>query len=431
MKLGAGYVRGQPISRIYNKGELIYSKSQPLNPLEVISTRNCFPASNTQLGTFTNFAVHEPFYIGQDADTIVLSFNNYWVGATNDGGIGNDYTILDCCIYKDGETTVYPISIAGNFTNMTIVNDGFKIMADPVVRSVLKGEKWWIKMPCSIPVSNQRFPVVSTDVFNGLPTGKQLLRYNPADTTMSATYVAGVFTSTGTAPSTGFNAAWFGGYTVLGNPKVGGRLKTRAFVGDSIAGGVGDSYSATTVYGFGYLSRASNASPDLNPCLNLGVPSMRTDRLNSTTRWRRYLNYTRCVAIMSNTNDTSQGATFAELTSRMTTLVNSLRAEGVEKIIVCKLIALTTGTFTTAGGQTPNAQWVYPGKAYDYNDWLDTQVGTLIDAVVNMNSLRDVSAVNLWKGQTPTLTNDGVHPSTTGHATAAVETKSVMDAAFV
>jgi len=118
--------------------------------------------------------------------------------------------------------------------------------------------------------------------------------------------------------------------------------------------------------------------------------------------------------------------------SRIATLCSALRSNGILKIVAGKLLAYATSTdgFATAANQTVGAEWTYPGKGYDYNDWMSTQVGTLFDGVMDNNATRDVSAPNLWKGQTPAVTTDGIHPNPTGSGALAPAAKVTMDAAF-
>lgn len=429
LKLGStdinkAYLGTTEINKIYLGEDEVYSGGAVQNPLEFISTVNTMGGGNTQVGNFTHFPIHQPFFIGNDSVDLVLDFHNYYIAAGAEGGMGNSYTIESCIIYKDGDSTFYPVTFGGS-RSVTVANDAFELQSDPVNVQTLKGEQWWCKMIVSIPVQNQRLPYIGYGA--NVASGRQFLRILPADTTMSTTDEVGPYTWTGVAPSTGWNGLYFGGLFIIGHPKTPN--KARVFIGDSICSGVGD--ASNYAHGAGFLQRASTTGADLNPCHNLGIPSIRTDAFISRSRWKRYLKYCKYAALMTNTNDTTQGATQVQLQDRITALCGIVRGENIPKIVAGKLIAYNTGTFTTAAGQTPNPQWLYPGKTYDYNDWMDTQIGTLFDGVITNDALRDAAAPNLWKGQTPAMTGDGIHPSSTGYITAAIEAKTVMDAVFL
>lgn len=402
----------------------------PLNPLEFISTVNYASDSMPQLGAYTNVVVHEPFYIGESSRTIVPSFYNFTQTATTDGGVGNAYTVVSAAIYRDGYSDIYPVTFAG-LRSKVIPNDASDVQADVINVNTIKGQKWWRKMVLSIPTANLRMPMIYAGVDSAVGvTGKQFHRYNPVDTTVSTTDATGVFTSTGVALNNGFNFLWFGGMHILGNPVVAGR--SRMFIGDSICAGLEDSSPSTLPHGKGFLQRGSNIGTDLTPCHNIGIPSIQTATINARTRWLRYAKYCRVAAVMTSTNDNQQNATLEQLKSRITTLCNTLKSNGLNKIVMSKLITVTTSTdsYVTAANQTPAVNWQYPGKTYDYNNWLETQVGSLFSGLITLDALRDVSAPNIWKGQTPSLTLDGIHPYSVGYSAVELEAKTVMDEVF-
>jgi lysophospholipase L1-like esterase len=317
---------------------------------------------------------------------------------------------------------VVPVTYGG-LRSRTFARTDTDIRSDEITPSAFslpqftRGEIYWLKAIISVPSGGETIP------FSAVPTGdvsgSQIGWYTPANTTISSTDVAGIYTVTGTAldnRSSGYRPM------ILGRPLVDGA--SYLCLGDSIAEQTNDSASGG-VFGRGFIQRAMRTASSTNPlpCINLARSGTTAAMAIGSTLWHPYMAYAKFAIEQYGTNDLGTSASAGAATTlqtRLTTLWTTLRNGGAQRIIRTQLLprATTTDSFVTTANQTINTGWGSGGQSDLMNQWFALRLAdTTIDHLLSATSQRDSVDPFKWRvnGTANYITSDGTHPTATGH----------------
>jgi lysophospholipase L1-like esterase len=407
-------------------------------PLRTVATQNrVFQSYQSRAGK-QNVVQRWPFVLGSDTPKLIGSFNN-WINNGGDSLSGNSITIIDASLEAEADHTVVPITFNGGDRSLTLDDGDYDVHSDAVLPADFdldkfsRGEQYWFKCRMSVPVDGNKVPnsIWDTSSFSGT----QVAFYNPANTTVTSTDVAGKYTATGTALDaqfSGFMPMWLG-YPALTDPSY-------LFNGNSIGEGFGDSglsgVTPSGVSGFGMFQRATHdADLTSNPIasINLCKGGAQTKHvLGDNIRSQAFFKYCRFMLEEYGTNDIrSGGDSEATVKNSLTTLWNLAKANGVEKIVRTQYLPYTTSTnnWTAADDQTEvSTSWT--DATLDLNDWFADQVTAgVLAGVVDLTALRDATNPRVWltNGTAKAYTGDGLHPSHLAAETAAVAIRALTE----
>lgn len=234
----------------------------------------------------------------------------------------------------------------------------------------------------------------------------------------------GALTTPTGGTSANYNTACFVGIPAAPMAAVG-------IIGDSIPSGTGDTSNLTTG-ALGFVERGlDSVNGNTVPSLNMSEGSWKYQyaTIDTSPRIRAFWPFVTHLLIELGTNDVAAGTSLSTVQTYLTNMVTAARATMSPygkplKIAVSTLMPRTTSTdsWATAANQTPVAGFTIGGVRDQYNAWLVTQVGTLIDAVVDVNIyIEDQANPSKWltNGAANYPTTDGVHPTSAFHILAA------------
>lgn len=404
----------------------------PLSFLRVATTLNgALNAGGLSVsGTKDTFAFRVPIEIAQDSAQLVLSFNNW--GTTNAGDVnnGNAITIIDAAL--DTGTSATPVLFGGS-AGIVIADGANDVHSDPISPSGLgktkfsRGEIYYIKGKISAPASTGHIPYALENP-NGY-TGLQSYRYNPASTTMSSTYSAGIYSSTGTAPDI-MTANYIP--IVLGYPYAD-QLSIIA-VGDSVIAGFGDGATGL-LNGTGYFQRGITDADGVSnprPALNFSLPGNTTLAwTGANTKWTQFIQYANTGLNELGTNDITGSTATTTATADQLLIAQLFRAGGVSGILRPELLPNTTSTdnFQTSANQTPQAGWGPGQVAPQLNAWFTAKLADqTFQGVISGSAVRDAITPTNWltNGTANYITTDGKHPNTNGAPIQAATLRSFL-----
>lgn len=204
--------------------------------------------------------------------------------------------------------------------------------------------------------------------------------------------------------------------------------------GDSIAIGSGD--TVTGLYGgeyYGLYDRGMMNIDGGGTCImhvNYAIAGLQAQNFTPTSFYRLYsaLEYANIGLVALGTNDIVGLPTLATLQGWMQTIWGAIRARGC-KVAACTVLPRTSGTYTSAAGQTVVAGWETGGLRDQYNAWLVTQLAAgAIDYLIDANPVLEdqtTAGHGKWVSTGGTArTSDGIHPNNTGHVAGANYLKS-------
>lgn len=229
--------------------------------------------------------------------------------------------------------------------------------------------------------------------------------------------------ATGTMSAPSSSTAFTNGvpYMILGVPA--SAQPAIGIVGDSIGWGQNDVADASG--NLGYICRGlEGVNGHQMPYVNNSVGSNQYALavINQSKRYRDSLRYVTHAVVELGTNDiTVNSSNLAALQTFATNMANDLKSiigpYGRRlQVAFTTLPPKTTSTdsWATLANQTPRTGFAAGGTRDTYNSWLKTQVGTLIDAVIDPNPYIEDPSGNVWivTGAANYATSDGTHPST-------------------
>jgi lysophospholipase L1-like esterase len=221
------------------------------------------------------------------------------------------------------------------------------------------------------------------------------------------------------------NAGW---HPIVIGRAASSSSKAISAIGDSITAGVGDTLQAN---GMGWFQRAIKKFSANPGSINFGVAASFTDAGSTDSRILNLITkYTPDgVSVFYGTNDLlfpASGVTASTVKAKIDNRVALIKAAGITKVSVSKLIACTTSTnnFADEAGQTAtNAQWILGGPVQQLNALIDAAG---YDLLVNNTTIIGVDP-SKWKALN---TDEGLHPNALGHDNKATSNATAMEAFF-
>lgn len=388
--------------------------------------------------TRTRAAIRIPIIIGTGTvDSIIFSDSGYWRNISAITNNANSFTIVSAAL----ENGVSSVPVYKGASRTWVVTPGMHdSQTDPVYASSLGlssfpvGQGLWLKMELSFATTNMDMLISNRE--NTQITGTQSLIFDPAATTVvNGVDVVGLFTTSGTAPS---SQAFFYAPMVLGYFSSSSTPKVIFGSGDSILAGTGDTPNAN-IGGKGFFQKAVyNGGNNPLASINTGKGSSTGAGANTATndvvfKWAAYCT----IGVDENaTNDftsTGTAVTPAQMTTITQTASTKMKAYGVLKTIRTKILMITTSSdsWATDSGQTITGSWGSGGNIETFNNVvIPSLVPTYYDSIVNMDSPRSTGNVYKWKnnGSTPSFsTTDGIHPNAAYHITMGAELRAAID----
>lgn len=365
-----------------------------------------------------------PYVIGADLKDIVLSLNNFYLGASSETNTGNAVTLVEMSVEAPNGVVV-PVTFSG-LRSKTLANGDYNVQADAIaaaafgLATIARASIFWVKGIVTVPVAGNAVPQ-SNAISNGDYANSHSYWYDTAATTPSSTDVAGVYTATGTAftsVSAGFRPI------MLGHPVNDG--DSFIAIGDSIGQSLNDA-SASGVWGKAFIQRAmGNYGVSPRPCMNFCINSARSTLLTTGTKWKAFIPYATKAIDEFGTNDVDDGTSVATIKTRLGTLWTAFTTGGISKIYRTELMCKTTSTDTwaTVANQTVVTRWGAGEEVDQLNAWFLTKVtdGTL-RGVVSTLEVKDPVNPYKWRCDDYATARysayDGLHPSEVGHANLA------------
>lgn len=393
----------------------------PYKP-QIVTTRNGTPfqgVSTIQGNPTTRIDMRFKTFVGpSDITDLQFAYAGFVVeGASGEIATGND-VIIDDALENSVSTTFYPVRFSGsNLGN--VINGTAGNFSDLVPVDFAAGSFFWDRRSLSLLSPSFNYPFS----FSTVPTaGDQSVISNTHNSQTNG--IGSLVTPPGGV--TNFNAGTYGVW--IGIPKM--PVPAALIIGDSIAAGfhdAGDAFGSAGWIQRGLESVGTNNYP--LPWLSQACPSSTYSTFLTGYRMRQYWPYTTHALIAVGTNDLFSGASLATLQANLTTLVNSLKKtlSPYGKRLQVGSATLTprttsTDSWATLANQTAVSGYGTGGIRDQFNAWLFTQVGTLIDYVVDPNPyIESQTNHGLWivNGTSNYATSDGLHPSSAACALAA------------
>jgi hypothetical protein len=375
------------------------------------------------------------YVVAADASEMRLSNNGWKLETGGEQDVGNDFTIADQSIEIGGVTV--PVTYSGG-RSLVVTNGGLDIQSDAISPASFGLSKFdygtvlWIKTRISLASSAHHIPYSSENVGStnsGGASGSQVSWYDPANTTVSSTDTAGVYTTTGTSPSTRVS-----GYRSIIWSRFVNDGKSFVTVGDSIAQNINDGGTPYSVHGGGYVQRSMHSATgtDLLPNLNLARSGSGSGAIvGSNTKIRQLYKYARLGIDEYGTNNMDT----TTLRTDLQAIWSHMRAAGIEKIVRMKYLPRTTSTdsWATESNQTyrSGGKWQTGGDADLNNQWFDTLVPSTLDVVVATTTAQAAAdGGDAWKwrvnGTANYVNSDDTHPDSDGHEFIATTLRPVL-----
>lgn len=356
-----------------------------------------------------------------------LVYGNWYVGtpAGGDGGANggeqpgtNDITVMGAAYYSTGVhfPTILRARWGGN--NMVVIKPGGTVISDSIGLRV-PADTGFFTHSSSVVTSGQVWPG------GRLPQSGESAYHSTAAVTQLDS-ISWSLPSGGTV--VGGITETFGGFSpvaVLGIPE----RRTPAIWagGDSILYGSLETPTGDGNGNFGFFARGTfSANGHAIPLMKMTRDQDQAQYSGADQRWapQRYALMEYCTDCVTNwgTNDLVTGAqTNAQLQASLTHCWSYAKALGLRTWHILILPRTTSSnSFANAAGQTPVSGFETGGAKRDVmNAWALSQVGTLLDGVIDMNAVyEDPAAPGKWRTDAG-YTTDGTHPTTFGHQQGA------------
>lgn len=388
-----------------------------VSPQSAIGTQ--INANSRGSGTYTTWYNRIPFVIGSSTvDSIKLLFNAWYIqSSVGVASIGNGYTIEKCAV--EGNSTHAPVTFSGARSKVINALDS-EIPSDDFTAALLSlGD---------LPVGSLAYIRIAIKTLRGefihstpLPvtSGINTVNFDP-DKVLFSNDIDGTGDFAYSMINGGVNGVdavftqrQFPVVIVANHSGV-----SVGFLGDSKTAGTGDTATATTFTGglarslFPSVgSRAGAKAGILFGCPS-GTAVEHTAGANAALI-QGYYKYCTHAVVGYGTNSRNEAA--------QTALHTALRAQGIAKIIQMSLTPRTTGTYTSAGGQTAVAGWNSSGgTAGTFETFLQAKLATDADMTYyNPSFIRDsFDGGDYWKWRSNggvARTADGLHENAVGY----------------
>jgi lysophospholipase L1-like esterase len=390
------------------------NRLQSLRPRrQLVSTRCHVPYElPPNLGSYTVHETRVRMVVGPSrCSDLQFVYPNWYLDFTSgELDIGNSVTLK--ASFNDGSSFW---RLRFNGVRTPVMESGATLISDPVGVTMAAGASIWVHTAGTVSAGN---PVAAGPLL--VPGADEYFaRHTSTD---RVDQVATFDASNGIG---GNGARGLVPMAVLGVPET--PFPAVAILGDSITAAVQDGTAsppetvATGGY-FGYLARGlatASSTGGYMPFMYVAEPG--TGSLVFTNalspRALNTLSYCTHMICALGTNDLI-GANAA---TTLGLLQNVWRAAKARGLVVYQSLILprTTGTYTSAAGQTVVSQFL-DGRREQLNTLILNEVGRgLLDGVINPNPfLEDPAAPGKWRSDV-VVTADGVHPNSVAHALAA------------
>lgn len=355
---------------------------------------------------------------GVAVSNIRLGYPGFTHIASSGGGeaaLGNNYT-LNTALENTAGTTFYKAKWRGVDLG-TIPNNKFYISDAAETISTTANQQIFARSSLFLSASTDFFPRQNNAWTAG---GGDFVSHAPSPAAGQA-FASGAMT----IPAGGTNT--LRGqvpFLVLGEPAT--PIVSIAVIGDSKAVGEGDQ-SISTKGSNGWIRQALESVGGNNvPYTMLAVSASRAayDTPALSPLKRQVLRYHTHVVIEYPSNDINAGTALATIQTYITNLCNEIKAINSPygapiKICVNKVTprSSSTDSWATTVNQTVLANFGTGSLRDQYNQWLDTQAGTLFDYLFDPNLYCEADPVSgganygkfIVNGTANYATNDGVH----------------------
>lgn len=394
-----------------------------LPPLRSISPQSAIGtqinANNRGSGTYTTWYNRIPFVIGSsNVNSIKLLFNAWYIqSSVAVTSIGNGYTIEKCAIEMNGTHT--PVTFSGARSKVINALDS-EITSDDISASLLGlgnmsvGTLGYIRIAVKT-LRGEFIHSTALPVASGINTVNfdpdKVLFTNDIDSTGDFAY--SMINGGTNGVDAVFTQRQFPVVIVARHSGV-----SVGFMGDSKTAGTGDTVTANTFTGglarsvFPSVSSRSGAKAALLFGCPSGVALEHTTGANAALI-QGYYKYCTHAVVGYGTN--------ARNTSAQSSLHTAIRAQGISKIIQMSLTPRTTGTYTSAAGQTAVAGWNSSGgTAGTFEVFLQGLIATDANMTYyNPSFIRDsFDGGDYWKWRSNggiARTADGLHENAVGY----------------
>ncbi len=406
------------------------------NPLRSGSVLNRTSTFFLTSGGFTRFIFEYPHVLGQDADKLVLEVHNHYINEYGAFGPGNGLKLFEAYA-RSADNVVKQFKWAGS-TFVDMVDGAMGDESDGLFPSDFgankfsQDEEYTIRVEYELPTGTSNIPLDGqTSLAYGGATGWAYTP-GPGVTVSDPSQPLNVSGGNAFALNTGHRPYLLARPIVDGFSAVG--------VTDSIGVGAGDNEASQGKWGHGILQRAMH-DDNFQNCrgfIHLGKAGSNCDSYttNGMNIIRHYYKYGKCGIVGLLTNDANPQYQLSApdyLQPRLSGVIQDMREEGCEKIIVLSPICRTydaSGQYSTKAGQVPQQNWEAGGSIDAVRAWLAAGAGGMVDYVITMDAARDPTDPHyfLTNGSTYQLaTYDGIHLVEYSTELCEVEARNIVN----
>lgn len=359
-------------------------------------------------------------YIGtKDLSELMVGFNGFYVDAATSGNgqtcaelnASNEY-VLRLALEINGVTV--RMTFDNGALEKTVVPGDLLVLTDPIFPAAFglstfpAQQEIWIRAEREIAVGNKAM-FHQTASNNPTITGESYF--------VGATSATSQLTATGALVTTGGwtqQAHVWLPYAVIGRPTA--KMMAVATFGASIENGVNDGQGDGLNGAGGYMRRSlANVNGKKIARIHLAKSGETVKSwVNNSAKRRHMLQYINHVLSGHGGNDYSTGETLANTQTRWAQAWALMKATGafVEHYALSPKTD-STDAWATLANQTPRTGYAVGGAWRDAgNAWCLSQVGSLINAFVNLGDVQtDPTARDKWRVDLGVPTTDGTHPA--------------------
>lgn len=381
------------------------------NPVRIVAPGGRFPTANqpfTAATPYDSFNGRRGFCLGGALSELIFAFDASYILNTSEPGAGNTVTIVSFYLENGAGTLSIPFTFNAGSSSAVIANGG-RVLTDPLTEAAAmalgmpaftQDSLWFYRIYGTVPAGGNA-PIAT--IYRTSNTGNSFAIFNNGIDNSSGVGV--LPTQVLSVPAAGVKNSGFGPSAILGRYKATNK-KAIVTMGDSIADGLQDvTNPEPSRAGYGFIDRAMTDVTyvtDFIGNMHLSLPGDYTSAYVSfNTKRSYYLQYANVLICDYGTNDFNNaivgggsigGQTLATQQANIQYIWSQARAAGVQKILQMPLGPRNTSTdlWATIVNQTHSrVNFVAGGVADQYNQWLLTQVGVLIDGVLDMSTIRD------------------------------------------
>lgn len=328
---------------------------------------------------------------------------NFYVPSTGAGETLNGSAVTWEAVFEMASPSkAYRFTFNGSPT--VTVEPGGIVVSDPLGIDLAANTQFWIRSGVTVASAGLKWPVG----FANSGSGEVFF-----ESTSASSQIFGTGTLSNPSGGTGGNGGQ-GVMAVLGVPSA--PQACMQIWGDSLTEGSGDTVDTTSAIQ-GPVARAlyrnGNPIPHIKHA-KVGDKLIPAAAQATGFQRRFFAQYANNFYVGLASNDISAGASLSSIQTALTSLVTSLRRRGTCRIFCPSVTTRTTSTdnWATTANQTVSTGFTVGGVADQWNTWLATQVGGLIEGFIDLRGASQDGA-NKWlvNGTAQYATVDGTHGS--------------------